>query len=125
MKQIIPDTNFLIECTKNRIDLLDELTRILDFKFEVKIIDKTIEELDKIIQKGGKQGKTAKLTKTIIKAKKLKTIKTGKGYADNILLQKANKNTIIATQDKELKKRIRKKGMPVIIIRQKKYFKIE
>ncbi len=125
MKEVLADTNFLMECTKNRIDLIDELTRILDFKFSVGVIDKSIFELDKLIKKGGKDGRTAKLTKTILKAKKIKIIKTGKGYADDVLFKKASKNIIIATQDKDLKRRLRSKRVPIIVIRQKKYFKIE
>ena len=42
MKTILADTNFLVECARNKIDIHTELTRILDFSFEVAILDRTM-----------------------------------------------------------------------------------
>lgn len=124
MKKINPDTSFLISCIEFKIDWENELNRIIDEKYEIIILDKVKEELKKVMEKGGKQGRYAKLALSIINQKKYKTEKTTEGYADNQLLERSEKN-LIATQDTELKKRIKEKGNPIIFIRQKKYLKKE
>lgn len=120
MKTIILDTNFLVECAANKIDIHNELRKALDETFEVEILDRTMDELETIIHKGGKKKDQAKLAKTILMTKRVNTIMTDGGHVDKILLQKAGEDTIIATQDKELKQKLKKKKQPVIVIRQKK-----
>ena len=117
MKTIIADTNFLVECAKHKIDIHTELTRILDTNFEVAILDRTLEELDTIIARGKKDGQTAKLAKTILMTKKVTIMPTEGGHTDNLLLKKAGEEYTIATMDKALKQKLKKKGQDVIIIR--------
>jgi len=120
MKTVILDTNFLVECAANKIDIHSELRKALDENFEVAILDKTMDELDTVIHKGGKTRDSAKLAKTILMTKHVSTIMTEGGHADKLLLNRAGEDTIIATQDKELKQKLKKKKQPVIVIRQKK-----
>ncbi len=120
MKTILIDTNFLVECAKNRVDIHSELTRILDFSFEVAILDRTLEELDTIIARGKKEGQYAKLAKTILMTKKVSVLPTTGGHTDTLLLDKADENYIIATMDKALKQKLKKNGQDVVIIRGEK-----
>ena len=120
MKTILIDTNFLVECAKNKIDIQSELTRILDVSFEVAILDRTMEELDEIIARGKKEGQAAKLAKTILMTKHVMIIATSGGHTDTLLMKKADENNIIATMDKALKQKLKKKGHDVIIIRGQK-----
>ena len=119
MKTILLDTNFLVECAKNRIDIHAELTRILDFSFEVAILDRTMEELDEIIARGKKEGQAAKLARMILMTKRVTVIPTEGGHTDNLLLDKADENNIIATMDKALKQRLKRKKQDVVIMRGK------
>ncbi len=118
--KIIFDTNFLIETIKCKIDSLNELRRICDFNFELSILDKTLEELKKINTIESRISLSFIHIFKIIDTKNFKNRKV-----DDILVGLASKDTIIATQDKELKRRLRKKYVPVIIIRQKKYYKFQ
>jgi len=124
MKTILIDTNFLVECAKNRIDIHSELTRILDTSFEVAILDRTLEELDVIISRGKKEGQYARLVKTILMTKKVTVIPTEGGHTDTLLLEKADENNIVATMDKELKRKLKKKGQTVVIIRGEKRLEV-
>jgi len=119
MKTVLADTNFLVECAKHKIDIHSELTRVLDFSFEVAILDRTMEELDTIIARGKKEGLQAKLAKTILMTKHVTVIPTTGGHTDNLLLDMADENHMIATMDKELKRKLKKKGQSVVIIRGK------
>jgi len=127
MKKIILDTDFLIHCAKFKIDYTAELTRILDFKFEPVIMDKTIDELDGVIERSrGKEKDAAKLAKTVLKHKNIEQIKTKKDrIVDVLILNIVNKDEyIVATMDAELKRELKEKGVPVVVIRQKKYLQM-
>lgn len=115
MKIIILDTNFLLAISQFHIDIFSELERICDFPYSVYVLDKTVDELNKVLV--GKDKAAAKLALSIIKGR-AKILKTKKGYVDDILVRLAGKDTIIATQDRELKKRVK---TSVITIKQKKY----
>ncbi len=121
MKKVILDTNFLLIPSQFKVDIFSEIDRICDFGYSLNILDKTFDELKKIVEKQkGKHRQAALLALKLIKAKKVKAIKTKKdeGVDDSLAaLAKAN-DVIVATQDKLLKKRIKK---PVITLRQKKY----
>jgi len=120
MKIILLDTSFLIECVKNKIDIKRELTRILDENFEVAILNKIHDELANISSRGGKIAQAAKLAGTILLAQKFIVYPSGSGHMDKQLLRKASDDIIVATMDKELKRKLKSKGHSVIIVRGRK-----
>ena len=126
MKTIILDTNFLVDCLSWRVDFFRELERIIPFAYRLASVDKTLDELDTIITKGTQDVKIgARLALQLIMKKRIEIIKTDKnGYTDTLILKAADKDTIVATQDQDLKRRLKAKGIPVVIIRQKKYLEI-
>ncbi len=121
MKTIILDTNTLMAISQFKIDLFSEASKVCDFKFEIKILDRTIDELNKIIkEQKGKHKLSAKLALDIIEKKNIRKIKTEKGNVDDLLVEFSKKGAIILTQDRELKKRIKEVGGQLMTIRQKK-----
>jgi uncharacterized protein len=112
-----------------KIDIIQEIERICPFNYKLMIIDKVINELNTIIEKQKPKAKTAaKIALLIIKNNNIQTIKTEKKFSpvDDLIIKYAKENDcIIATQDLELKKRAKKKKLPIIILRQKKYLKLE
>ena len=123
MKKIILDTNFLMAVGQFRFDMFSELRRVCDFKYSIYVLDKTVDELNKIIkEQKGKNKESAKLALKLIKLKKIKKIKTGEGQVDDILLQQ---DAVIATQDKILVKRLKGNRKKVVQLRQKRYLVIK
>jgi len=121
MKRIILDTNFLLAVGQFHIDIFSEIRRIADFSYKIFVLEQTISEINNIIEK--KKGKPeAKLALALIEDKKINIIREEGRYVDDILVRLADADTIIATQDKELKKRIKSK---IITIKQKKYLAFE
>lgn len=117
MYTIVLDTNIILYTLKYKVDLLEELKRICNFNYEVKILDKTLKELE--------NKSNGKLALSWINKKNIKLINTkNSGYVDDLLL-KLDKNYIIATNDKDLKRKLRKKNHPIITLRQKKYLILE
>jgi len=113
MKTILLDTNFIVSALKNKIDLFKELDRIIDENYEIRIIDKTVKELEKL--------KDNLAIQIIEKIKKIKSTED----VDTEIIKNSDKNTIVATLDRELKQKLKNKGVKTITIRQKKYFKLE
>ncbi|MEK6932633.1 MAG: ribonuclease VapC [Nanoarchaeota archaeon] len=113
---IVLDTNIILDAVKFKVDLFEEIRRISNFPYKIAILDKTLEELE--------DKPNAKLALSLIKKKNINIIKTNQGYVDDMLLD-LDKNHIIATNDKELKNKIKKLNKPIITLRQKKYLIIE
>ncbi|MBD3248596.1 twitching motility protein PilT [Candidatus Woesearchaeota archaeon] len=122
MKEIILDTNFLLIPGQFNIDIFEEIDRIIPEKHKLYALDKTLDELKKILNNEEQKKKNkhaAELAIQLIDSKDIPIIKTSSNLdVDSILVKKSqNKDTIIATQDIILKKRIKNK---VITLRQKK-----
>ena len=49
--KILLDTNFIMTCLKFKIDLFSEINRNCHFKYDIFILDKSIEELKKLKSK--------------------------------------------------------------------------
>jgi len=126
MKKIILDTNFLMAVGQFKVDIFSEIYRICNFNYQLCIIDKTVDELEKIIQsrQKGKDKAAAKLALAIISAKKLKILKTKEDKPVDDLILDAN-DAIVATTDKELINRLKEKKAKIIRLRQKKYLIME
>ncbi|MAF99464.1 MAG: DNA-binding protein [Nanoarchaeota archaeon] len=115
--KVILDTNTVMAIGQMKLDLFEELER-LPFEHNVFVLDKTIDELEKIKKKSkGKDSQAAKLALSILKAKGIKKIKSSPGYVDDLLVKLSKAGAIVVTQDKELKSRLTK---PYLTIRQKK-----
>ncbi len=125
-KRIILDTNFLMACGQFNLDIFSEIDRICHFPYSLFILDKTINELENLIKKEkGKNKQAAKLAFLLIRKKKIPLLKTKEDGVDNLLYDIADKDTIVATLDKELKKRLKGKGILTITMRQKRYLILE
>ncbi|MBU0627563.1 MAG: hypothetical protein KKC75_00090 [Nanoarchaeota archaeon] len=122
MKKIILDTNFLLIPVQFKVDIFSEIERVCLFRYKLYVVDKTIDELNKVIEKGNMKNKlAAKVALALIRQKKIDIIKTGEGKVDDLIVGLLDKDYILATQDAELRKRALKKGNKVIFLRVKNY----
>jgi len=122
MKKAILDTNFILTCVKQKIDFLDEI-KFMGIK--VLIPEEVLDEVRKIMKSGKKLHfrENAKLALKILNKNGFKKIKLGTAHVDKGLVNFAekNKDVIVATLDRELKKKIKK---PKLVIRGKKRLEI-
>lgn len=122
MKKAILDTNFILTCVKQKIDFLDEI-KFMGIK--VLIPEEVLDEVRKIMNSKKKLHfrEDAKLALKILNKNGFKKIKLGTAHVDKGLVNFAekNKDVIVATLDKELKKKIKK---PKLVIRGKKKLEI-
>ena len=122
MKKILLDTNFLLAVYQFKVDIFAELDRICNFNYKLFILDKTIEELKNIIERQkGRHKDAARIALQLLKLRKVGVIKTrSKKHTDDVILDYAEKDYLVATQDKDLKRRLIHHNVKVIVLRQKK-----
>ncbi|MGV8162742.1 MAG: PIN domain-containing protein [Candidatus Nanoarchaeia archaeon] len=125
--KVILDTNFFLIPGDFGVDIFTEIDRLLSESYELCVLDRSIEELEKIVLKSAKRknGFSAKLGLILLKQKNLKTLtSSSEEYADKAILAFAAKNpekTIVATQDKELREKLKNIPVRTIQLRQEKY----
>ncbi len=124
-KKVILDTNFLLVPGELGIDIFSEIERLIQERHEIVVFENTLEELETLIDRDkSKHSFNAKLGFIMAKQKNLKTIKGFSGHVDDIILDYTKskpENFIVATQDKDLKRRLKKNHVKTIGVRQKKY----
>ena len=125
MKKIILDTNFLMIPLQFRVDIFSEFERICNFNYKLYIYESSIDELSIIMQTGsGKNKKAAQFGLKLIKLKNINVINSGEKDVDSLILENIDNDTIIATQDMQLKRELIEKKASLIILRQKKYLQL-
>ncbi len=116
--RIILDTNFLVYCAKQKINYLE-----VDREFVV--LSSVIKELEKIEEKARrKKDKEAaslalQILKKNVKKNKIKILIRG-GEADVAIIEFAKKGDIVATMDRELKRKLRGRARILSIRKGKK-----
>ena len=122
MKQVILDTNFILSCVRKKIDFLDEIEFM---GFQILIPIQVIGEIKKIIDSKKKLHfkEDAKLALKILSKNNFEKIDLNEKYVDKGLMEFAEKNkeVLVATLDKELKKKIKNN---ILIIRGRKKLEI-
>jgi hypothetical protein len=121
--KVVLDSNFLMIPFQFGIDILAELDRILDRKYEIFVTRGVMQELEKLSRSKGARAKEAQGALSLIKA--LHVLNSKGKSVDDVLVDMASKDTIICTNDRILKEKIKKKGAPVIYLRQKSHLVIE
>ncbi|MDP1694616.1 MAG: hypothetical protein Q8L34_03685 [Candidatus Woesearchaeota archaeon] len=114
MHRILLDTDFLLQCIRWKIDVFTELERLFPTsKIKICVFDRTLEELQ------GKKDSPLALAFT----KRMELIKTGSTLpVDDLLLEHGQEtDTVVATQDKALKEKLKKASIPIITIRKQRY----
>jgi rRNA-processing protein FCF1 len=109
---VILDTNALLAQFQFNIDLIGELGRLLG-AFEIFIPNSVLGELDNVKDRNVKAARTF--------AKKYEVVHTEK-KGDEAILELAEKmKAVVVTNDKELRKRLKKMDLKVVYMRQKSH----
>jgi rRNA-processing protein FCF1 len=117
--KLLLDTNFILECMKNKIDLSD-LETYGDIILPIQVYAELSEIMNDKRQKE-KNKSLADLALQILNRKKFKKINLNSNKADEgiEIYTEENKDVIVATMDRELKKKIKRKSR-ILTIRNKK-----
>jgi len=125
MEKIVIDTNFLMAISDLKIDVFEGIRNACNFKYQLYVLEGTLDELESFI-KGSLLSKrqAASFAKKVLDTKAVKVLKIKSDkLVDNQLL--ALDGYIVATVDRSLRQGLKKKGVKVLTIRQKKHVVIE
>jgi rRNA-processing protein FCF1 len=125
MEKIVLDTSVLLSIFELKIDLFEEIKKACDFRYELFIVEGTLEELERLIN--GlllSKRQAAVFAEKLLQARHVKVLETeNNGSVDDQLVDLDG--YIVATADRELKRRLKAKGTRILTIRQKKYVMLE
>lgn len=115
------DTNFLLIPGEFGVDIFSELERVMDRKYRLFVLSKTLDELRNIqAMQAGKNKKAASIALQLIETKGLNIIEAAKP-ADDAIVEIADSSYIVGTQDRQLRQRLREKGIKLLTLRSKKH----
>jgi len=126
--KVILDANAFFVPLRFKIDIFEELKKVLDVNFEPILLSPIRRELEKIAEKGSDKMKknAAYALKLAEKCTSFEVDEKTAGSSDDAIVHMAKKwNCPVFTNDKELKKKLRDINVPVIYVRQKSRLEID
>jgi len=118
-EKILLDTNFLVAPFQFSFDIFDELEKLYPFA-ELYTLDDAVQEARSI-----EGGKYRNLVPEMMESQGVEILETeGEGDVDDLVVESSDEFKV-ATNDKELKRRLKKRGRPVIIIRSRDHLEVE
>ncbi len=119
MRKVLLDTNFILSCIREKVDLFDKLEEI---GYGVVIPQIVIDELKRISvgNKSSKLRAEAAFALRVLKSEKYEKLETGGRYADTGIINylKSHPDYAVATLDREIQKSV-KNSKIVLRARQK------
>jgi len=127
-QKIIIDANLFFVPAQFRIDIFENMATLLNQKFEPILLSTTFQEIQQMAEKGTpKLGKQAAMAIKI--AEKCRIVNVEKNPEETndevILRMAAQMKCPVATNDRELRKRLRERDVPVIFLRGKHQLELE
>jgi len=126
--KVVLDANFFFVPSQFNVDIFEELANLLNQRFEPILLSSTQKELQGLAESSSQKiRKRAELGLRL--AEKCRFVSVGKRsmetYDDVIVRVAAEWKSPVATNDRELRKRLRSIGVPVIFLRQKHRLELE
>ncbi len=114
-KKILLDTNFLVAPFQLSVSVFDELDRLYPYN-ELYTLDDALQEAKSI-----ESGKYGELVEKLLESEDIQLLETeGSGTVDDLIVDLADE-FIVATNDKELKRRLLDRNAEIVIIRSGNY----
>ncbi len=126
--KVLLDSSFLFIPSQFKVDIFDELTRILERRFEPIVISTTYEELQTIVKTGSPKarGQATLALQIADKCRRIIVKREAKESHDDVIVRIASKiKCCVATNDKELRKRLRDRSIAVVYLRQKTHLAVD
>jgi rRNA-processing protein FCF1 len=126
--RVILDANFFFIPSQFKIDIFEGLMKLLNQRFEAILLSSTRQELIRMTGKGS-SAKRKQAALALELAKKCRLINVEKAKAemnDDVILRiAADWKSPVATNDRELRKKLRAKNLPAIFLRGKSRLELE
>jgi rRNA-processing protein FCF1 len=126
--RVVLDANFLFIPSQFQVDIFEELANLLNRRFEPVVLSSTLRELRGLSESDSpKERKQALLALKLTESCQVVPVEKGSGESyDDVIVRVASEWRVpVATNDRELRKRLRSLGLPVIFLRQKRRLMLE
>lgn len=126
--KIIFDSNFFLIPAQFQLDIFEEMANLLNKRFDPILLSPTQKELQRLAEEGSpKTRQQASLgLKLAERCRVVNVERSPKETHDDVIVRLAAKwKCPVATNDQELRKRLRKLGVPVIFLRQRRRLESE
>ncbi len=126
--KIILDSNFLFVPVQFKLDIFEGIMNLFNQNYESIVLSTTIDELRSIVERGApKLRKQAEMAlKLAEKCDLIKVDSKPRETNDDVIIRMAKQmKCLVATNDSELKKRLRNISIPVVYVRQKSRLELE
>ncbi|MCW8802170.1 MAG: hypothetical protein OQK81_02330 [Candidatus Bathyarchaeota archaeon] len=125
--KIIIDANFFFIPAQFRLDIFEELTKLLNKRFEPIILSSTKMELEGLVNSNPKIQNQALLALKFAEKCSFVSVekRSDETYDDVIVRVSTEWKCPVATNDKEMKQRLKEKGVTTIFLRQKQRLAME
>ena len=120
--KIVLDANFFFVPSQFELDIFEELSNLLNQHFEPILLSSTLQELEGLAKSSSpKIGNQALMALRFAEKCRFVSVKKSlsESYDDVIVRVAAEWKSPVGTNDRELRRRLRERGVPVIFLRQK------
>lgn len=122
--RVILDTNFLMIPGQFKVDIFAELQRLMNTPYDVCVFEATIGELTKFASGQRKDKVAATIGLQLIKQQNLKILPNSIGedglfesYLDAVIINNVIAGDIVCTQDRDLKRALKPKGVQIMTLK--------
>jgi rRNA-processing protein FCF1 len=126
--KVILDSNAFFVPLDFRIDILDDLKKLLNRNFELILISQVKEELEALVKKGSPKmrKKASYALKFAEKCNYVDVNASASAQTDDVIVKTAKEwKAMVFTNDRGLKEKLRNISVPVIYVRQKSRLEID
>ena len=126
--KVILDSNFLFIPAKFQIDVFEDLAKLLNQRFEPVLLSSIYQELKTMAEKGApsRRKQASLVLKLAEKCKLVNVEKHVEETNDDVILRIAILwKSPVATNDRELRRKLRARAIPVIYLRSKNRLELE
>ena len=126
--KVIVDANFFFIPSQFSIDIFEELSNLLNRRFVAILLSSTKKELEGLAESSSlKVCKQALLALRVAEKARFVNVKKSVDESfDDVIVRVASEwKSPVGTNDRELRKRLRNIGAPVIFLRQKRRFEMD
>jgi hypothetical protein len=123
MKKVIIDTNFFTIPYQFRIDIFEEIHQKIPEEHELITLSGVIRELENLAENKGRDSIAAKVGLELIEKKGIEILQS-QGNVDDAIVGLADKQKVVATNDKDLIKRLKDKNVKILYLRGKNHLEL-
>lgn len=126
--KVILDSNFLFVPSQFQVDIFEELTGLLNRRVDPVLLSPTEQELRRLADQGSpKTRRQASLALELAeRCRKVHVDKRTGETPDDVIVRVAKEwGCPVATNDRVLRKRLRRENVPVVFLRQRAHLQVE